>query len=212
MPRLTSDTAREHLLDVAEKILASKGLQALTIRELTQAAGVNLATVNYVFGTKDSLLIGLLQRMLRPMTFERLRRFDALEAAGNPALREVVSALVEPLAQMREQHGTPAVELYRYLVVHPDDRVRTASWELLEPGLRRFEELVELVLPDRPPTLVHQQVHLVCQVVVPTALRALDVFDQAQQTGDLDALIDFVAGGLDVSTVGARTNTPSRIV
>lgn len=200
MRSTASDSARAHLLDVAEEILASHGFQALTIRELTQAAGVNLATVNYVFGTKDGLLIGLQQRMFGPMIQERLDRFDALEAAGNPTVRDIVRALIEPLGRMRDRHGTPAVELFRYLVAHSADRVRSASWELLEPGSRRFQALIVQALPEQPQAPLIERVHLVCQIAVPAALRALDVFDLGADVHDLESLIDFITAGLESST------------
>lgn len=198
----TSRSARESLLDVAESLLATEGLPALTIRAVTQAAGVNLATVNYVFGSKDGLLIGLQQRMLQPMTQERLDRFDALEAAGPVSLDAAVRALLEPLAAMREAHGRPTVELYRYFLARPDARVAAATWDMIEPGLRRFETIVLTALPHAPREPLLRGVHLVCQLAIPVVLRALDTFELTA-TEDLDELVEFVAGGLE--SVGAAT-------
>lgn len=191
----SSHSTRSHLLDTAEKMLAEQGLHALTIRGVTNAAGVNLATVNYVFGSKDSLLIGLQQRLFQPMLAERQGCFDALAAADAVELREVVQALLGPLTRMRDQHGVTAVELYRFIVAHPDSVVRAAAWSLLEPGLQCFEELVVRALPDQPKAEVIARARLVCQLAVPAALRALDVTDSTAEA-DPGPLVDFVVGGL----------------
>lgn len=192
---VANQSTRSHLLDVAEQMLAEHGLAALTIRGLTQAAGVNLATVNYVFGSKDSLLIGLQQRMFQPMVAARQRSFETLAAADEIPLRDVVAALVEPLVEMRSRHGVTAAELYRHVAAHPDSVVRTAAWSMLEPGLHRFEELVVRALPDQPPAEVTARARLVCQFAVPAALRALDLTDSTAEP-DLQLLLDFVVGGL----------------
>lgn len=191
----SSQSTRSHLLDTAETMLAEQGLPALTIRGLTTAAGVNLATVNYVFGSKDSLLIGLQQRMFQPMLVERQERFEALAASDDVELREVVVALVAPLVAMRARHGVTAAELYRYVAAHPDSVVRHAAWSMLEPGLHRFEELVVRALPDQPQAAVLERARLVCQFAVPAALRAFDLTDSTAEA-DLDPLLTFIVSGL----------------
>ena len=191
----SNQSTRSHLLDVAEQLLAERGLAALTIRGLTQAAGVNLATVNYVFGSKDSLLIGLQQRMFAPMLADRQRRFEALADSDPVDLEEVVDALVLPLVEMRARHGVTATELHRHIAAHPDSVVRSAAWSLLEPGLHRFEELVVRALPGQPPAEVAARARLVCQLAVPAALRAFDLTDDSTEA-DLEPLLSFVVGGL----------------
>ena len=206
-----NDAGREYLLDVAETILARDGLRGLTIRALTQAAGMNIASVNYGFGSKDALLIGLQERMFRPMTRERLDRFAKLQRDGHTDVPSLVRALIEPLSRMRDRHPVAAVELYRYMTAHPDPAVRAASWNLLEPGLRRFEDLMVETLPQQPKAALMERIHLVCQFAVPAVLRALDVFDLSASASDppeagndLDVLVQFLAGGLDSPDAASR--------
>lgn len=88
-------TTREQILDVTLDAIQTEGLQSLTIRRIAERAGVNVAAVNYHFGSKEALfdeVVGLLTSDLRD-TFaalgeadtpprERLQRFlDGFSAA-----------------------------------------------------------------------------------------------------------------------------------
>lgn len=92
---LAEKPTREQILDVTLDAIQTEGLQSLTIRRIAERAGVNVAAVNYHFGSKEALLdevLGLLTSDLRD-TFavlgeagapprERLRRFlDAFSTA-----------------------------------------------------------------------------------------------------------------------------------
>lgn len=197
MRRTGSGAAREHLLDVAERLVAEHGLPALTVRELTRAAGVNLAQVNYVFGTKDSLLLGLQERLYRPMTADRLHRFAVLGARGGAGVRDAVLALLEPLDLLRREHEAAVVALFHHHVAHRDDAVRTASRALLEPVMGPFTDLVLRARPGLPPDLLRTRIALVCELAVPAVLRVLDAEQRAPGAPDLAAVVDFVTGALE---------------
>ena len=47
---------RERILDSAEKLFARRGFHGVSVRDITQDAGVDVALVNYHFGTKQALL------------------------------------------------------------------------------------------------------------------------------------------------------------
>ena len=46
----------------AERLFALNGFQKVSVRDITAAAGVNLASVNYHFGSKDELLLEIFSR------------------------------------------------------------------------------------------------------------------------------------------------------
>ena len=78
---MATDT-KKRILDTAEGLFAEHGFPATSMRDITNAAGVNLAAINYHFGSKESLLIAVLQRRTLPINIARLSRLDALEAAA----------------------------------------------------------------------------------------------------------------------------------
>ena len=82
---MAADT-KERILNVAERFFADRGFPATSLRDLTSEASVNIASVNYHFGSKEALLAAVLERRLRPVNARRLELLDAIEtAAGNGA-------------------------------------------------------------------------------------------------------------------------------
>src|SRR5437868_14883768 len=71
-PDPTSADTKTRILDAAEQLFTEHGFEATSLRQLTTAAGVNLATVNYHFGTKEELFQAVLTRRLDPMNQERI--------------------------------------------------------------------------------------------------------------------------------------------
>ncbi len=100
LKQLPARSTRAVLLDEAERLFAEKGVQGTSIRQLSKAAGVNVAAVNYYFGSKNGLVKAVLERRLRPINEARSQRLKALLAKqkeGSPLpIREVVRAFVEP--------------------------------------------------------------------------------------------------------------------
>ncbi|WP_374355201.1 TetR/AcrR family transcriptional regulator [Chitinimonas sp.] len=75
------DTATR-ILDAAEALFVEHGFEATSMRMITQRAEVNLAAVNYHFGSKDALFQGVFTRRLTPLTQAALLNIDRLEAAA----------------------------------------------------------------------------------------------------------------------------------
>ena len=70
-PRSPTAT-KQRILDAAESLFMEHGFEATSLRSITAAAGVNLAAVNYHFGSKEELFQAVLTRRLDPMNHARL--------------------------------------------------------------------------------------------------------------------------------------------
>src|SRR5512145_612481 len=83
---------KERILDAAEALFMVHGYEATSLRSITAAAAVNLAAVNYHFGSKEELFQAVLTRRLDPMNRERIELLDKLEreAAGKPVSCEKI--------------------------------------------------------------------------------------------------------------------------
>src|SRR5207342_676033 len=75
---------KDRILDAAESLFMEHGYEATSLRAITSGAGVNLASVNYHFGSKEELFQAVLTRRLDPMNQERLDLLSALERAAAP--------------------------------------------------------------------------------------------------------------------------------
>lgn len=112
MPKSAKDAA-DRILDAAEHLFAETCYAGTSLRQITQAAGVNLAAVNYHFGTKEALYAEVVRRRIRPINVERLARLDqavALAGAEPPPLDLVLAIMVEPIfaAHRDPARGGPA--------------------------------------------------------------------------------------------------------
>ena len=73
----------ERILDEAEILFARKGYHAVSIREITNSAGCNLAAVNYHFGNKQNLYLEVFRSRWIPRASRINKCFRQSLAANN---------------------------------------------------------------------------------------------------------------------------------
>ena len=78
---------RDRLLNTALWLFAEQGFKATSLRQITQEAGANVASVNYYFGSKEEMLNELIRRRVEPLNKRRFALLEKyrVEAAGQPA-------------------------------------------------------------------------------------------------------------------------------
>ena len=79
---MASDQTRTAILRAAERLYADRGFADVTLRDIVAEAGVNLAAVNYHFGSKDELITELFVTRSIATNRERLAELKAAEAAA----------------------------------------------------------------------------------------------------------------------------------
>jgi len=97
-----SDT-KTRILDAAEKLFAERGFSETSLRLITSKAEVNLASVNYHFGSKKELIRAVLARYLdvfMPAASTAIKRLHT--APSQASLEEIFSALVDPLLDLND--------------------------------------------------------------------------------------------------------------
>jgi len=123
---VTTDTrdTKERLLDAAESLFGDRGIATVSVRDITAAAEANIAAVNYHFGSKDGLMLQVLNRRMEPLNAERLRLLDLVEEeAGDvpPTVEGILNTFVGPtfrtfrsnpdfmkfVGQLHHECGTP---------------------------------------------------------------------------------------------------------
>lgn len=96
-----SDT-KTRILDAAEKLFAERGFSETSLRLITSKAEVNLASVNYHFGSKKELIRAVLARYLDRFMPEASDAVVQLKQASEPSLNEIFSSLVKPLLELNK--------------------------------------------------------------------------------------------------------------
>ncbi len=74
-----SPDTRERILDAAEALFVEHGFEATSMRMITGRAGVNLASVNYHFGSKEALIQEVFRRRLTWLNEARLNALERFE-------------------------------------------------------------------------------------------------------------------------------------
>src|SRR6202012_6263130 len=111
---MPSDQTRTSILDAAERLYADRGFSDVPRRDIVAAANVNLAAVNYHFGSKDELIAELFVTRTIALNKERLRELREAEGAGHGRadIADVLRALVGPTLRgclgPENQRSTPA--------------------------------------------------------------------------------------------------------
>ena len=102
-------STKERILSAAENLFAQYGFAGTSLRQVTSRADVNLAAVNYHFGSKENLVNEVFRRRMDEMSQARL---DALAQAKNKSdnrLEAVLAAFIEPaLALTLDRQGGSA--------------------------------------------------------------------------------------------------------
>ena len=161
MPRKSAESTRERILRAAERIYAASGFHGMSLRDVTLLAGVNLAAVNYHFGSKDKLIVALADRRLTPVNAERLACLVRLrEKHGQHAIpvRDLVAALIDPLFKaLRQGRNNRAimVRLVAQMMIDDPRRFSHLHRMFYKDVLDRYHEELQRSLPQ----LTSHQVH-----------------------------------------------------
>src|ERR1700687_2488022 len=130
-------TAREELMREAERLFGSRGVEAVSLRDIVRAAGHrNESAVQYHFGSKRNLVDAVVAARLQSIEARRLAMLAKIEADGATTnAQRLMAAFVEPLAD--EALNAPGGE----------DYIRFLAQAITRPGFDIVSQIAELNLP-----------------------------------------------------------------
>ena len=148
---MASDQTRTSILGAAERLYAERGFGDVTLRDIVAEAGVNLAAVNYHFGSKDELIAELFVTRSLATNRERLNELRAAEAAGGgrAAVDAILRALVGPTLRGCLGPGNERSSAARFMIrasiesVPPIRRIKNREID----HLRKFAAAMRRSLP-----------------------------------------------------------------
>lgn len=147
--------AQERIRIVAQRLFAKHGYEAVPVRMITEKAGVNIAAINYYFGSKDQLFVAVVRHHMVAALEKRTERLAALEAAHDatgepPELESIIDSWLGPTLDLfyRDSDGPAIVRLAMQLntVIGSDSMA-----SVLEPYREYFRRLCRLIsacMPD----------------------------------------------------------------
>ena len=198
-------SARETLLDTAERLFAEHGLEGISLRSINTEAGLSSAALHYHFGSKATLVESLLERQMPALMERRGELLEALDArSGPPTTREVLTAMLAPQVELLTEGGEPGIRYIR--LIHRlqsdgdlDFAFVTKRWP---GGISRLVPLLAQANPTLPLTLVERRLAFAIDVMLPTLVKAPKPIGENLSLY-IAALLDFLTGAIEAPTTGA---------
>lgn len=166
--RLTPRSAatRAKLIAVAERLFADRGVDGVTLNEIGKAAGQrNAAVCQYHFGNKEALLQAIIDKHVPGIAARRHALLDQLEQSGHLGLRDVVKALIYPVAEklLDADGGRDFIRINAQLVAtHTLASQQLAASPFKVPLSDRLARVIEKAMAEYrlPPAVLKQRTML----------------------------------------------------
>lgn len=131
---------RELILDAAEQLFAAQGYGGTSIRQIAEAAEVNLGMFQYYWGTKQALCQAVLERRLGPIMAERVARLSSAVQTQAP-IEELLLAAMEP--SLRVTGSSPEQRdafrsFYGRMLADPSPEMREAMGAIVDGFAKEF--------------------------------------------------------------------------
>jgi AcrR family transcriptional regulator len=198
---------RLRIIAAAEALFMELGFDTTTMRQITGKAGVNLAAVNYHFGSKEALIEEVFRRRLGWLNEQRLLELDRLEAAANGAplrpsqILEAFFGVALKMAFDKEGGGDRFMRLLGRTYTEPSEFIRVFLAEEYSAAIPRFKDALFKSLPDVPREEILWRFHF----MLGSLSYAISGADALQILGGIDddgndalyaRLMSFLIGGL----------------
>ena len=155
----------ERILDAAGALFAERGYAETSLRTITSTANVNLAAVNYHFGSKKALIQAVFARFLDPFCAELDLELDRrIEAKSGETLSvdELVDALFSNLLKSTQGLGDTPNQFMRLLgLAYTQSQEHLRHFIIAEYGdnYSRFTELLREAMPEVAPEVFYWRLY-----------------------------------------------------
>jgi AcrR family transcriptional regulator len=150
------------VFNAAERLFALHGFQNVSVRDITADAGVNLASVNYHFGSKDALLFEIFRRRTSELNRERARMLHEASDrnGGKPSVRDILEAYFAPPLRWAAPDNDRRISVQ--FIIRARSEGTAQMREALQNDvshLERFANALIAARPDLPREEVYWRLH-----------------------------------------------------
>ncbi|MEG3788780.1 TetR family transcriptional regulator [Lysobacter sp. CCNWLW3] len=142
-------STKDRILGAAEELFAQFGFTGTSLRQVTSRADVNIAAVNYHFGSKENLVNEVFRRRMDDMSRQRLSALQDAVQQHPGELEPILAAFVEPaLALAQDRHGGAAfVRVVARAYAEKNDSLRKFLSDHYGHVLREFAKAIAAAVP-----------------------------------------------------------------
>ncbi|WP_068994365.1 TetR/AcrR family transcriptional regulator [Kangiella sediminilitoris] len=204
-----NDSTQTKILDAAEFLFAERGFAETSLRTITSRAKVNLASVNYHFGSKKSLIQAVFDRFLQDFTTNLSTRLTEMERqpASDLDAEGLLGALIDPLLALNRSRKN-AVSIFMRLLgrayAETQGHLRRYVTERYGHVLVRFTHLFQKAYPSLSNDQIFWRLHYMLGSLIFTlagsdALRQISEvdFNRRLEVKDvIEEMVPFLAAGM----------------
>lgn len=142
---------RQAILLAAEKLFALHGYHGVSLRDIANEAGVQVALVGYYYGTKLGLYHAIFESWMPSIRQRRSLLGEAMAQAAGPAtLEQVLDAFIGPLVAMHgDADGRYFAQMAARDLAAPTAEADQAQREFLDPMAHEFIDALHALFPQR---------------------------------------------------------------
>lgn len=141
-------STKDRILGAAEELFAQFGFAGTSLRQVTSRADVNIAAVNYHFGSKENLVNEVFRRRMDEMSQQRLAALKTAVREHPGELEPILAAFVEPaLAMAQDRHNGAFARMIARAYAEKNDALRRFLSEHYGHVLREFSKAISTCLP-----------------------------------------------------------------
>ena len=143
-------STKDRLLNCAEQLFAENGFASTSLRQLTALADVNIAAVNYHFGSKDNLINEVFRRRLDDLSQRRMRALQEALSVSSVSLEQVLAAFIQPALEISIEHegGAAFVRMLARAYAEKNERLRQFLSDNYGHVLREFARAIHTCVPQ----------------------------------------------------------------
>ena len=195
----------ERILLAAEQLFSERGVDGVSLREITSTSGVNSAAAHYHFGSKLAVLEQLFELRAKPIAQQRMALLSALRTnrQGRPALEDVLRAFLQPALQaLSTPEGIAFTRLRARLSFENEEVRRHVLDKTFNESSRLTLEALRKALPQLPADELNLRFHfllgsMVYTMALPGRIESLtdEKLDTRNWQVALDQLVAYAAAG-----------------
>ncbi|MBS0462429.1 MAG: TetR family transcriptional regulator [Proteobacteria bacterium] len=156
-------STKERILGAAEDLFAQYGFAGTSLRQVTTHADVNLAAVNYHFGSKENLVAEVFRRRLDELSEHRLTALRAAVAQRPGELEPILTAFIEPALALTldRQGGSAFVRVLARAYAEKNERLRKFVADNYGHVMREFSKAIAACLPGVGKEELHRRLDFI---------------------------------------------------
>ena len=155
------NSTRDRLIEVSGELFAERGFDSVSLRVITESANVNLAAVNYHFGSKEELILAVVEDIVGPVNQKRLERLGEIDSTSSDSLKAIIHAFIDPVFDVTSADAGADNKYYKLLsrcIASRDERVSSIIIKQFPEVLAKFVSSLIKVIPGLSSDSAHLKV------------------------------------------------------